>query len=51
MTANLKLKKFNIDSIPYDKVIVLIGKRETGKRFMVRDLLYYDQEIQIGTLI
>jgi len=32
-------------------VIVLIGKRDTGKSFLVRDLLYYHQDIPIGTVI
>jgi hypothetical protein len=32
-------------------VVVLIGKRDTGKSFLVRDLLYYQQEIPIGTVI
>jgi hypothetical protein len=31
--------------------VVLIGKRDTGKSFLVRDLLYYQQEIPIGTVI
>jgi hypothetical protein len=34
-----------------DKVVVFIGKRETGKSFLVRDLLYYQQDIPIGTVI
>ena len=32
-------------------VIVLIGRRDTGKSFLVRDLLYYQQSIPIGTVI
>jgi hypothetical protein len=32
-------------------VVVLIGKRDTGKSFLVRDLLYYQQAIPIGTVI
>ena len=32
-------------------VIVLIGRRDTGKSFLVRDLLYYQQDIPIGTVI
>ena len=38
-------------SIAEDKVVVLIGKRETGKSFLVRDLLYYHQDLPIGTVI
>jgi ABC-type polar amino acid transport system ATPase subunit len=32
-------------------VIVLIGRRDTGKTVLVRDLLYYHQDIPIGTVI
>ena len=38
-------------SIKDDKVIVLIGKRETGKSFLVKDLLYYHQDLPVGTII
>jgi len=32
-------------------VIVLVGKRDTGKTFLIRDLLYHHQDIPIGTVI
>ena len=48
---NLELKKFDLANIKKDKVCVFIGKRETGKSFLVRDLLYYHQDIPIGTVI
>ena len=48
---NLQLKKFDITKISNDKVCVFIGKRETGKSFLVKDLLYYHQDIPIGTVI
>ena len=46
-----ELKKFDMNMINDDKVIVLIGKRETGKSFLVKDLLYYHQDIPVGTVI
>ena len=49
--SKLKLRKFDIKSIPSDKVIVFIGKRETGKSFLVKDLLYYHKDVPIGTVI
>ena len=55
--ATLDLKKFDMKNISFKAseskgpVIVLIGKRDTGKSFLVRDLLYYHQEIPIGTVI
>ena len=48
---NLEIKKFDITTIKKDKVCVFIGKRETGKSFLVRDLFYYHQDIPIGTVI
>ena len=47
----LSLKKFDMSSIPSDSVIVLIGKRNTGKSFLTKDLLYYKQQIPVGTVI
>ena len=53
----LELKKFDMKSISFKPnenkgpVVVLIGKRDTGKSFLVRDLLYYQQEIPIGTVV
>lgn len=53
----LELKKFDMKSIQFKPnenkgpVVVLIGKRDTGKSFLVRDLLFYQQDIPIGTVI
>lgn len=54
---NLELKRFDMKNISFKPneskgpVIVLIGRRDTGKSFLVRDLLYYHQDIPIGTVI
>lgn len=48
---NLKLKKFDMSRIKHDKVVVLIGKRETGKSFLVKDLLWHNQSLPCGTVI
>jgi len=48
---NLELKKFDISTIKPDKVCVFIGKRETGKSFLVKDLLYHHKDFPIGTVI
>ena len=48
---NLSLRKFDMSQIKDDKVVVFIGKRDTGKSFLIRDLLYYHQNIPIGTVI
>ena len=53
----LELKKFNMRKITFKPdenkgpVVVLIGRRDTGKSFLVKDLLYYHQDIPIGTVI
>ena len=53
----LDLKKFDMKNISFrpdenkGPVIVLIGRRDTGKSYLVRDLLYYHQDIPIGTVI
>ena len=41
MAMNLELKKFNINDITDDKVVVLIGKRDTGKSFLCKDILLF----------
>lgn len=48
---NLQLKMFDMSDIRHDKVVVLIGKRETGKSFLVRDILYHNRSIPVGTVI
>lgn len=53
----LELKKFDMRSISFKPdenkgpVVVLIGRRDTGKSYLVRDLLFYHQDIPIGTVI
>jgi len=53
----LQLKKFDMRNITFraneskGPVIVLIGRRDTGKTFLVKDLLYFHQDIPIGTVI
>jgi len=47
----LELKKFDMTNIKGDKVVVFIGKRETGKSFLVKDLLFHNQDIPVGTVI
>ena len=34
---DFRLKKFDINSIDNDKVVVFIGKRDTGKSILVKD--------------
>jgi len=57
---NLSLKKFNMRDISFPAdvsgtakgpVVVLLGKRGTGKSYLVNDLCYYHKDIPIGTVI
>merc|ERR1711998_182879 len=57
MGMTLELKKFDMKTISFKPnenkgpVIVLIGRRDTGKSFLVRDLLFHHQDIPIGIFI
>ena len=56
-TMNLELAKFEMKAISFrpdenkGPVIVLIGRRDTGKSFLVQDLMFHHQDIPIGTVI
>lgn len=49
--ASINLRKFDPSRIAKGAVVVMIGKRNTGKSFLVRDLLYYKRDIPVGTVI
>ena len=40
-----------MNEITSDKVVVLIGKRDTGKSFLCKDLLFHHQNIPVGQVI
>lgn len=48
---SLQLKKFNMSMIKDDSVVVMIGKRNTGKSFLTKDLLFHHQDLPAGTVI
>ncbi len=48
---NLELRKFDMNDIKDDKVVVLIGKRDTGKSFLCKDILYRHKDIPVGQVI
>lgn len=47
----LKLKKFNLDMIDDGDIVVLLGKRNTGKSFLTKDILYHKKHLPVGTVI
>ena len=51
MAMNLELRKFDMSEITDDKVVVLIGKRDTGKSFLCKDILYHHQQVPVGQVI
>jgi hypothetical protein len=57
MASQLVVKKFDMKSIVFDKnekkapLIIIIGRRDTGKSFLIRDLLYHQKDIPIGTVV
>jgi len=47
----IQLRKFDMSQVKDDKVVVLIGKRETGKSFLCKDLLHHHKDIPCGQVI
>lgn len=48
---NLVLRKFNMRKLAKDNIIVMIGRRRSGKSFCVRELLYFMKTIPCGIVI
>ena len=48
---DLQLKKFRPESIADDKVIVFIGKRNTGKSTLVKDIMYHKKHLPAGIVL
>lgn len=48
---NLRLTKFDMSRITDDSVVLFIGKRNTGKSYLIRDLLWHKRSIPVGTVI
>jgi hypothetical protein len=52
MADKIKIKKFDMNQLKKDAIIVLLGKRRTGKSFMVKDILYHKRkDLPMGTVI
>jgi len=47
----LQLRKFDMRDIKDDKVVVLIGKRDTGKSYLCKDILFHHKNIPVGQVI
>lgn len=51
MTSKIKLKKFDMKKLKDDSVVVLLGKRRTGKSVLVKDILHSNKDIPCGVII
>ena len=47
----MDLKKFDMNIVRDHNVIVIIGRRETGKSYVARSIMYNKQDIPIGMII
>ena len=48
---NLQLKKFNPATMSDDRVCVFIGKRNTGKSTLVKDIMYHKKHLPAGIVL
>ena len=48
---NLQIKRFNPAVVDSNRVCLFIGKRNTGKSTLVKDMLYYHRKIPIGMIM
>lgn len=51
MKDSYNIRKLDIRKIQDDSVMVFIGKRRTGKSFLMRDILYHKRHIPAGIVI
>lgn len=47
----LNLKKFNVKTCGYGKTVLFVGRRGSGKSFLMRDYLYHKRDIPIACII
>ena len=51
MGHQIDLNKFDITKCSDDSVIVALGKRKSGKSYLIKDIMYYHRDIPVGTVI
>lgn len=51
MKVDIKLRRFNMSQMKDDNVVLFIGKRNTGKSFLIRDVMHHFRDIPLGTVI
>lgn len=45
-TSRVKLKKFDLDSLLNDSTILILGRRRSGKSWLIRDIMYHKRFIK-----
>jgi len=45
------LRKFDIKKIKKNSIVVMLGKRMSGKSVLIKDVLYHNRDIPLGTII
>lgn len=48
MSVQLQLKKFNMEQMTDNRVVVVVAKRGSGKSFLVRDIMYHKRHMPDG---
>tara|TARA_Y100000389_G_scaffold190678_1_gene215769 strand:+ start:3355 stop:4167 length:813 start_codon:yes stop_codon:yes gene_type:complete len=49
--TELKLKRFNMENMKSDSIVLLLAKRRTGKSFLCRDIMHNHKDIPSGIII
>jgi hypothetical protein len=50
-SREFNIRKFDMKKLKKESIIVLLGKRNTGKSFLIKDILYHMRMIKIGMVI
>lgn len=47
----IKLDKFNLNNIEQPCLMTIFGKRQSGKSYLTKDILYHKRNIQVGIVV
>jgi hypothetical protein len=47
----MPIEPFNIQTLEKNSVVLIVGRRNTGKSFLVRDLLYHHRDLSNGIVV
>lgn len=50
-TYEINIKPFDMNKLKKESIVVCIGKRNTGKSFLIKDILYHKKDIPMGLVI